>query len=101
MEIIKREEMWIHTHFTTDVKSMDSKQRQRMQWEMENFLRGLGIVYGIRFEEGETVKIVLECIPVSKPLDEIHKHLEEVVRDVHPKPKVVRVQVTEENDGQR
>jgi len=50
-------------------------------------LRGLGIVYGVHFEEGEKIRIVLECIPVSKTLEEIQRHLEEIVKDIQPSPR--------------
>ena len=99
MKIVRREEVWIHTHFITDTKSLGTQERQRIKWEMEGFLRSLGIVFGIHFQEGERVRVVLECLPEERNLEAIHSKLQEVIKDMGPKPKVVRIKVEGEDEG--
>ncbi len=99
MRVLGRQEVWIHTHFFTDAKALDLKQRQRIQWEMEGFLRGLGIVFGVHFREGEGVTVVLECIPEREKLDRIEEKLKELIKDIRPKPKVTKIEVEDEGRG--
>ena len=99
MRVLGRQEVWIHTHFFTDAKALDLKQRQKIKWEMEGFLRSLGIVFGIHFQEGERVRVVLECLPEERNLEAIHSKLQEVIKDMGPKPKVVRIKVEGEDEG--
>ncbi len=93
MKVVKREEVWIHTHFLTDASSLPLKERRRIQWEMEGFLRGLGIVYGIHFKEGERLTVVLECIPEKDKIERIEGRLRKLLEGVKPKPKVTKIRV--------
>jgi len=62
---------------------------RHIELQIEPFLRGLGIVYGIHFEQHEGEKglhIVLECIPFPSTLEKIEARLREIVKDIPSKP---------------
>lgn len=99
MRVLKREEVWIHTHFVLDSKELGLKERERIKLEMEGFLRNLNIVFGIRFKEGETLRVILECIPEKEKLDRIQEKLNELLEPLKPKPKTVKVKVEGEAHG--
>ncbi len=99
MKVLGREEVWIHTHFLTDAKTLELSQRQRIRLEMEGFLRTLGIVFGIHFKEGERIRVVLECIPEREKLERIEQKLQELLKEIKPKPRVVRIKVEGEDAG--
>lgn len=99
MRVVKREEVWIHTHFVLDSKELDVRERERIKLEMEGFLRNLHIVFGIHFKEGETLRVVLECIPEKEKLEKIQKKLDELLEPLKPKPKTVKVKVEGEVHG--
>lgn len=92
MRILERRFTFIHTHFLTDCEKLPTEVGREIQRKMERYLRARGIVYGIHFEERRTEKglrIVLECIPLPRDLEEIEKHLKELVRPVPRRPKPV------------
>ena len=47
-------------------------------------------------QPGGEVRIVLECIPISKTLDEIQRHFEDLIKDIQPKAKVVKIRIERE-----
>lgn len=96
MKVIKRQIGWIHTYFPTDAKTIDQTDRERLKLELEGYLRGLGIVYGIHFKEGETITIVLECIPEDQKLEKIEEKLRQLLSQIKPKTFVVRVYTDDE-----
>jgi len=98
MKILERRETWIHTHFLTDCIRLPSRRMDQIKAEMEPFLRQLGIVYDIHFEEhkGEKgIRIVLECIPFPSTLDKIQRKLQDIVKDIPARPQPVRARVQE------
>lgn len=96
VKVIRRQKGWIHTYFSTDAHTMDPKDRERLKLELEGYLRGLGIVYGIHFKEGETVTIVLECIPEDQKLEKIEEKLKQILSQIKPKTFTVRVYTDDE-----
>jgi hypothetical protein len=100
MKILGREELWIHTHFLTDCTSLPEFRMREIVNEMTPFLRGLGIVYGVHFtqvQEERTCRIVLECIPFPRTLDQIQGKLQEVARNIPARPSVTRVKIEDES----
>lgn len=96
MKVIKRQRGWIHTYFPTDAKAIDPKDRERLKLELEGYLRGLGIVYGIHFKEGDTVTIVLECIPESQKLEKFEEKLKQLLSTIRSKPTTIKVYTEDE-----
>jgi len=99
VKILERVEVWIHTHFVTDSKGMDLKDRERIKLEMEGFLRSLGIVFGIHFKEGDNLRIVLECIPEPRKMELIHQKLMELLEPIKPKALTKRIIIEERENG--
>ncbi len=99
MKVIKREEVWIHTHFIVDARDIEPKEKRRIKLEMEGFLRGLGIVFGIHFKEGERLRVVLECIPERENMSRIEEKLKALLEPIRPKPKVKKIRIEGEDDG--
>ena len=98
MKILDVREMWIHTHFLTDCVRLPSDRMREIQSEMEPFLRERRIQYGFHFEEhkGEQgIRIVLECIPLPKTLEQIRDRLKEAVKEIPVRPQPVRGRVLE------
>ena len=92
VKILERHKSWIHTHFLTDCVRLHGHHVRDVQSRMGAFLRSLGIVFGIHFEEhrGEAgVRIVLECIPFPDTLDLIQTELQRVVDPIPAKPRTV------------
>jgi hypothetical protein len=100
MKIVKRVEVWIHTHFVTDSKGMDLKTREKIKLEMEGFLRGIGIVFGIHFKENDEFRIVLECIPEPRKMELIHRKLAELLEPIKPKALTKRIITEEKKNGE-
>jgi hypothetical protein len=93
MNILGREERWIHTHFLTDCTRLSEARMREVVKDMTPHLRELGIVYGVHFtqEQGErTCRVVLECIPFTKTLDRIQHALQGVVRDIPARSAVTK-----------
>jgi len=99
MRVLKREEVWIHTHFILDSKELSLKDRQKIRLEMEGFLRKLNIVFGIHFREGETLRVVLECIPEKEKLERIQEKINELLKPLKPKPLTKKITVEGEGSG--
>ena len=94
MKILRREELWIHTHFLTDCVSLPAFRMREIVKAMIPFLKGLGIVYSIHFtqvRDERTCRIVLECIPFPRTLDQIQHKLQDVVHNIPARPSVTKV----------
>ncbi len=93
MRILERRFTFIHTHFLTDCEKLPYELGRELQRDMERFLREKGIVYGIHFDETKSergIRIVLECVPLPKVLEEVESHLRELVRPIPRRPRPVR-----------
>ena len=102
MRIIERRETWIHTHFLTDCVRLPSHRMAQIKREIEPFLRSLGIVYGIHFEEHRAekgIRIVLECIPLPSTMAAIEEKLKETVKDIPIKPQPVKARPLNPMEG--
>jgi len=99
MKILERVEVWIHTHFVTDSKGIESKDRKKIKLEMETFLRSVGIVFGIHFKESDNFRIVLECIPERRKMELIHQKLAELLEPIKPKALTKRIIIEERKNG--
>ena len=92
MKILERHKSWIHTYFLTDCTRLPAHRVREVESRMGAFLRSLGIVFGIHFEEhkGEPgLRIVLECIPFPETLDLIQAELQRIVEPMPAKPRTV------------
>jgi hypothetical protein len=102
MQMLRREETWIHTIFLTDCEYLPGHHARRIREEMARFLEQIGIVYGVHFRESRTEKglcIVLECIPLPRVMQKIEEKLKEVVRPIPARPRATRVTVKEPEKG--
>jgi hypothetical protein len=92
MKILERHRSWIHTHFLTDCTRLAAHHGREVETSMGAFLRRLGIVFGVHFEEhrGEPgLRIVLECIPFPETLDLIQAELQRIVDPIPARPPTI------------
>ena len=99
MKIKEIRETWIHTHFLTDGERLSVYETKRIKREMEDFLRKLGIVFGIHFrhfpsEKG--IRIVLECRPFPEVLEKIKKKLSQLLEPIPSSQYETKVKVRDE-----
>jgi hypothetical protein len=95
VEILRRERVFVHTHFATDCEYLPDDRARELRKHMERVLDELGIVFGIHFAASRTergLRIVLECIPAAPEMERIEKELSEAVKDIPCRPR--RTQVT-------
>ena len=88
MEIVRRRELWIHTHFVTDCVRLSQAQGREIEAALLPVLRQQHIVYGIHFEESRHdpgIRIVLECIPRRSVLDQIEAALRRIIAPIPAK----------------
>jgi hypothetical protein len=98
MEILERRETWLHTHFVTDCSRLSVAQGREIEVAILPVLRQHHIVYGIRFAESRHdpgIRIVLECVPLRRVLDQIEAALRGIVAPIPAKPSPTRVRVAE------
>lgn len=94
MKILRREEIWIHTHFVTDCVYLPEHQARHLRRELAPVLEESGIVFGIHFESGdEGLRIVLECIPLPDKMEKVESALTEIVRPIAARPRKTRVTI--------
>ena len=92
MKILERHKSWIHTHFLTDCTRLATHHGREVESSLGAFLRRLGIVFGIHFEEhrGEPgLRIVLECIPFPETLGLIQAELQRIVDPIPTRPPTI------------
>ena len=98
MEIVQRRELWIHTHFVTDCTRLSSTQGRDIEAAVLPVLRQQHIVYGIHFEKSRHdpgIRIVLECIPLRRVLEQIETALRRIIAPIPAKPTPVQTVTTE------
>jgi len=98
MEIVQRRELWIHTHFVTDWVRLSHAQGRDIEAALLPVLRQQHIVYGIHFEKSRHdpgIRIVLECIPLRRVLEQIETALRRIIAPIPAKPTPVQTVTTE------
>jgi hypothetical protein len=95
MKVLRREEIWIHTHFVTDCAYLPDHSAREIHQKMGRVLDKLGIVFGIHFDArgDEGLRIVLECIPFPETMAEIESSLEKIIEPVPARPRRTRVEI--------
>ena len=96
VKILRREKVFVHTHFVTDCEYLPDDRAREVRKHMARVLDELGIVFGIHFAASRTergLRIVLECIPGAAEMERIEKELSEAVTDIPCRPRRTRVSV--------
>lgn len=96
MRILRREVVWIHTHFVTDCVYLPAHYAREIEDKMGRVLEEQRIVFGIHLDsrsDEEGLRIVLECIPLPGPMRQIEAALVEIVKPMPARPRRSRVQV--------
>ena len=94
MKILRREEIWIHTHFVTDCVYLPEHRARHIRRELAPVLEESGIVFGIHFESGEEgLRIVLECLPLPPTMEKVESALTEIVTPLPARPRKTRVTI--------
>ncbi len=101
MQVLRRDTVWIHTHFVTDCAYLPDHHAREIRRKMDRVLDKLGIVFGIHFDSRgeEGLRIVLECIPLPGTMREIESKLTEIIAAIPARPRKTRVEI--EAPGQR
>lgn len=96
MKILRREVVWIHTHFLTDCVYLPAHRAREILQKIARVLEEQGIVFGIHFDSRsreEGLRIVLECIPLPEPMGKIEAALAEIIKPMPARPRQTRVEV--------
>jgi hypothetical protein len=96
MRILRREVVWIHTHFVTDCVYLPAHYAREVEDKMGRVLEEQRIVFGIHFDsrsDEEGLRIVLECVPLPGPMRQIEAALVEIVKPMPARPRRTQVQV--------
>ena len=96
MRILRREKVFVHTHFVTDCVYLPDDRARDIRKHMARVLDELGIVFGIHFAASRTepgLRIVLECIPGKAEMERIERELAEAVKDVPSRPRKTTVTI--------
>jgi hypothetical protein len=96
VRIIRRERVWIHTHFVTDCTYLPDHFAREITRNMDRLLEKEGIVFGVHFDShgDEGLRIVLECVPLPETMGRIQEGLAEMIAPIpaHPRKTAVRVE---------
>ena len=96
MKILRREKVWIHTHFVTDCVYLPDHHAREIRETMDRVLAEQRIVFGIHFDASagsDTLRVVLECIPLPETMRAIESALAETIEPMPARPRRTRVQV--------
>lgn len=95
MKIVRRQEMWIHTHFVTDCTYLPDHLAREIRRKADRLLEKLGIVFGIHFDEQYEggLRIVLECIPLPETMERIESGLAEIIEPIPARPRRTKVRI--------
>jgi hypothetical protein len=95
MKILRREQVWIHTHFITDCSYLPDHYAREIRRKTERLLAKLGIVFGIHFDSrgDEGLRIVLECIPLPETMKKIETGLVEILEPIPARPRKTEVAI--------
>ena len=95
MKIVRREEIWIHTHFVTDCTYLPDHYARRVRHRTARLLDQVGIVFGIHFDgRGDRgLRIVLECIPLPETMCKIETELAKIVEPIPSRQRKTDVRI--------
>jgi hypothetical protein len=95
MKILRREEIWIHTHFVTDCTYLPDHEARRVRHRTERLLDQVGIVFGIHWHDraDRGLRIVLECIPLPETMQKIEAELAKIVEPIPSRPRKTDVRI--------
>jgi hypothetical protein len=96
MRILRREEVWIHTHFVTNGVYLPQHRAREIQNQLSPILEELGLVAGLHFEtrsEDKGLHIVLECLPFPETLKSIESALAGILKPIPARPRNTRVHI--------
>jgi hypothetical protein len=94
MRIVERWKDLVHTHFVTDGVRLTPERTRAIEREFLPVLRSAGIVFAIHFARASherTIRIVLECQPGSKELEQLERELGRILAPVPIRPPTVKV----------
>jgi hypothetical protein len=97
MRILRRETVFVHTHFASDCEYLPDDRAREIRKHMARVLDELGIVFGIHFAASRTergLRIVLECIPGRAEMERIENELAELTKDIPCRPRKTTVTVS-------
>jgi hypothetical protein len=95
VKVIRRERVWIHTHFVTDCTYLPDHFAREITRKMDRLLEQARIVFGIHFDsrgDGELC-IVLECLPLPETMARIEAGMAEIIAPVPARPRKTEVRV--------
>ncbi len=95
MKIVRRQEIWIHTHFVTDCTYLPDHLAREIRRRVDRLLEKLGIVFGTHFDERYDggLRIVLECIPLPETMEKIESGLAEIIEAIPARPRKTKVRI--------
>ncbi|MFB3879864.1 MAG: hypothetical protein ACE149_01310 [Armatimonadota bacterium] len=95
MKLLRREKVWIHTHFITDCTYLPDHFAREIARKMDRLLEKERIVFGIHYDShgDEGLRIVLECIPLPETMARIEQGLAEIISSIPARPRKTAVQV--------
>lgn len=95
MKIVRRQEMWIHTHFVTNCTYLPDHHAREIRRKVNRLLEKLGIVFGIHFDEKYDggLRIVLECIPLPETMEKVESGLAEIIEPIPARPRKTKVRI--------
>jgi hypothetical protein len=95
MKILRREEIWIHTHFVTDCTYLPDHYARGVRRRAERLLDQVGIVFGIHFDDrgDRGLRIVLECIPLPQTMQKIEAELAKIVEPIPSRSRKTDVRI--------
>jgi hypothetical protein len=96
MRILRREEVWIHTHFVTDCTYLPDYHAREIASKMDRVLEALGIVFGIHFDSDPREKgltIVLECVPLPETMSKVEAALAAITKPIPSRPRRTEVEI--------
>ena len=95
MKIVRRQEMWIHTHFVTNCTYLPDHHAREIRRKVNRLLEQLGIVVGLHFDEKYDggLRIVLECIPLPETMEKVESGLAEMIEPIPARPRKTKVRI--------
>jgi hypothetical protein len=95
MKILRRQRVWIHTHFVTDCTFLPDHHARAIRRKMDALLDELGIVFGIHFASSDerALSIVLECVPLTDTLERIEVQLADLIKDIPARPRKTQMRI--------